>query len=161
MQKNEYVYSLKLTERQAKLLSYACDQFARCIQGQDWVIQDLMESAWEKRCKEATGKMMDKEWDGGWYNMRHEAEEISHQIKKRFWGLERNSLYGIYYDDTADILWDIHQVIRHQLWLDRPDGDKSHITVDAYEPMRVGDEPLAYIVNILNLKNNNYDKRTI
>lgn len=150
MQKNEYVYNLKLTERQAKLLSYACDQFARCIQGQDWALQDLMEAAWEKRCKEATGKMMDREWDGGWYEMRHEAEEICKRIKKRFWGLESNALYGIYYDDTADILWDIHQVIRHQLWLDRPDNKKSHITVDAYEPMRVGDEPLAYIVNILN-----------
>ena len=110
MQKNEYVYSLKLTERQVKLLSYACDQFSRCICGQDSTFQDLMESAWEKRCKEATGKMMNKEWDGGWYEMRHEAEEICKRIKKRFWGLESNALYGIYYDDTSDVLYDIHCV---------------------------------------------------
>lgn len=144
----KHVYALSLSKRQAELLSYACDQFARCIQGQDWTFQELMESAWEKRCKEATGESMDDNWDGGWWPMRKEAEEISHRIKKRFWGLGVNAMYGIHYDDTADILWDIHQVIRHQLWLDRPDNDKSHITVDADEPMRVGDEPLAKIERI-------------
>ena len=74
--KNKPVYRLELTERQAKLLSYACDQFSRLICGQDIAFQDLMEAAWEKRCKEAVGGHgMDKEWDGGWYNMRHDAEE--------------------------------------------------------------------------------------
>lgn len=138
-------YCLRLTEKQAKLLSYACDQFSRLICGQDWSYQELMESAWEKRCKEATGNFMDKEWDGGWSAMRAEAEQISKTIKKRFWGLESNAFYGIHYDDTADILFDLHQVIRHQLWLDRPDSGKSNITVDASEAMQVGEEPLAII----------------
>ncbi len=148
MEKNEYVYNVRLTIRQAKLLSYACDRFARCIEGQDWTFRELLEEAWEKRCKEATGNFMHKEWDGGWSAMRHEAEELCKKIKLRFWGLESNTMYGIHYDDTADILWDIHQVIRHQLWLDRPDEDKSFITVDSYEPMRTGDEPLAKIERI-------------
>lgn len=138
-------YCLHLTERQARLLSYACDQFSRLICGQDWSYRELMESAWEKRCKEATGNFMDKEWDGGWSAMRAEAEQISKTIKKRFWGLESNAFYGIHYDDTADILFDLHQVIRHQLWLDRPDSGKSNITVDASEAMQVGEEPLAII----------------
>ena len=114
--------------------------------------QDLFEAAWEKRCKEATGNMRDKEWDGGWYNMRSEAERICNEIKAKFWGLPNNSLYGIHYDDTADILWDIHQCIRHQLWLDRPEDKKSNITVDSDEPMRVGSEPLADIKRIFQKK---------
>ncbi len=143
---SERVYTLHLTKRQVELLSYACDRFSRLICGQDSTYQDLMEEAWEKRCKEAVGGHgMDKEWDGGWDNMRHEAEEICKKVKRRFWGLESNALYGIYYDDTADILYDCHQVLRHQLWLDRPDGEKSHITVDAYEATRFGSEPLAEI----------------
>lgn len=77
--------------------------------------------------------------------MRQDAEDICKQIKKRFWGLERNSMYGIYYDDDADILFDIHKCIRHQLWLDRPDEEKSTITVDAFEASQVGSEPLAII----------------
>ena len=147
--KNKPVYRLELTERQVKLLSYACDQFSRLICGQDMAFQDLMEAAWEKRCKEAVGGHgMDKEWDGGWYNMRHDAEEICQNMKKRFWGLGRQTLNGVYYDETADILFDIHCVIRHQLWLDRPDDEKSNITVDASEAMRFGNEPLAKIEKI-------------
>ena len=91
---------------------------------------------------------MDDKWDGGWQNMRHEAEALSKQIKKRFWGLESNAMYGVRYDDTADILFDIHQVIRKQLWDDRPDDQKSFITVDSDTPMAFGDEPLAKISRI-------------
>lgn len=146
---NKPVYRLELTERQAKLLSYACDQFSRLICGQDMAFQDLMEAAWEKRCKEAVGGHgMDKEWDGGWYNMRHDAEEICQNMKKRFWGLGRQTQYGVYYDETADILFDIHCVIRHQLWLDKPDENKSTMTVDASEAMQFGKEPLAKIEKI-------------
>lgn len=146
VEKEEQVrYTLELTKKQAQLLSYACDQFSRLICGQDWEFQQLMEMAWEKRCKEATGHFMDKYWDGGWDKMRHEAEEICKQIKKRFWGLDYNALYGVHYDDTADILFDIHCVIRHQLWLDRPEDERSAATVDAYKPMAFGNEPLATI----------------
>lgn len=147
-ERKEHVYDLRITERQARLLSYACDQFSRLICGQDWSFQNLMEAAWEKRCKEAIGGHgMDKEWCGGWYKMRQDAEQLCKEIKRRFWGLERNALYGVHYDDTADILFDIHQVIRHQLWLDTPEEMKSHITVDASEAMSFGSEPLAMIMH--------------
>lgn len=92
--------------------------------------------------------MMDKEWDGGWDKMRADAEAICKQIKKRFWGCEANAMYGVKYDDTADILFDLYQVLRHQLWLDRPEDQKSHITVDADEAMQFGDEPLSIISKI-------------
>ena len=142
----EHIYTLELTEKQAKLLSYACDRLSRIIEGQDWTFQEFMEEAWEKRCKEAVGGHgMDKEWDGGWQNMREDAEAICKQIKKRFWGLESNTMYGIHYDDVSDILFSIHTVIRHQLWLDRPEENKSHMTVDSDEPMKIGSEPLAII----------------
>ncbi|MBO7730948.1 MAG: hypothetical protein J6S67_00295 [Methanobrevibacter sp.] len=88
---------------------------------------------------------MDKEWDGGWQNMRNDAEELSKIIKKRFWNLEPRAMYGIHYDDTADILFSIHQVLRHQLWLDKPEDKKLHITVDSDEAMQIGSEPLAII----------------
>lgn len=146
VEKEEQVrYTLELTKKQAQLLSYACDQFSRLICGQSWVYQELLEAAWERRCKKATGEMMSKVWDGGWYKMRQDAEDISSTIKKRFWGLESNAYYGINYDDTADILFDIHCVIRHQLWKDNDDEHKSNVSVDAYEAMQVGNEPLVII----------------
>lgn len=144
MKESKHKYTLHLTEGQAKILSYACNQFSRLICGQDWSYQELFETAWVKRCKEATGNFMDKQWDGGWYDMRHETEELCDRIKKRYWGLERNSMYGIGYSNTADVLFDLHRVIRHQLWKD----DEKHLTttVDAEDPTSpIGDEPLAVI----------------
>ena len=145
MNDDKHIYTLELTKRQAELLSYACDQFSRCIEGQDNAFQELMEAAWEKRCKKATGNGMDKEFDGGWYKMRHDAEELCKLMKKRFWNCDANTMYGIHYDDTADILFSIHTVIRHQLWLDRPEERRSTITVDADEGFKIGSEPLAII----------------
>ena len=139
---SKHIYQLELTERQATLLSYACDRLSRIICGQDWTYQEFMEEAWEKRCKEATGKSMDEEWDGGWSAMREDAEEICKKIKKRFWNMDSNAMYGIHYDDTADILFALHTVIRHQIWLD---GDRSFHGVDSDEPMHLGTESLAVI----------------
>ena len=64
---------------------------------------------------------------------------------------ERNGMYelemdypqsGIHYDDTADILFSLHTVIRHQLWLD---GDRQYHGVDSDKPTQLGTEPLAAI----------------
>ena len=141
-EEKKHIYRLELTERQAKLLSYACDQFMRCIQGQPEAFQSLMEEAWEKRCKEATGNMMDKEWNGGWWNMRHQAERLSRLATKWFWGCRQG--YGIYYDDAADIFFDIHRVLRYQFYKDR--GDTSKAFVDSENPTSpIGSEPLAVI----------------
>lgn len=143
---NKHIYTLRLTKRQVELLSYACDRFSRLLEGQDWTYQELFEQAWEKRCKEAVGGHgMDKEWDGGWQNMHDEAEAFARNIKKMFWGLDWQTMNGVGYDDTADILFDLYQVLRHQLWLDRPEDKKSHITVDASKAMQFGSEPLARI----------------
>ena len=141
-------YQVEMTKRQVQLLSYACDQFSRLICGQDFAFQDLMESAWEKRCEEATGNGFDKKWDGGWSDMRKRAEVLCKEIKRMFWGLERNSLFGVGYDKTSDILYDIHQVFRHQLWLDSPEEDKSRWTVDASDATKFGDEPLVTIKKV-------------
>lgn len=145
---NKHVYQLSLTEKQARALSFVCDQYSRLIEGQDAAYQELFESGWEHRCLEATGKRMDDEWDGGWYKMRQEAEEIANNIKLRFWGLPKSHLNGIHYDDYSDMLYDIHRVIRHQLWLDNP--NRSMMTVDADNPkdFKFGKETLAEIRRI-------------
>ena len=139
-------YTLELTERQARLLSYACDQFARLIMGQDWSYQQLFESAWERRCKEATGETMDEGWDGGWSAMREDAERLVKEIGLRFWGKGGGAYNGVHYDNEADILFDIYQVIRHQLWLDRTEP-KPHGIVDSFPAHQFGSEPLAKIIS--------------
>lgn len=137
-------YKIELNERQLKILSWACDRMARIIEGQDHTYQEFMEMAWEKRCKEATGESMDDTFEGGWYKMRSDAEEMCKNMKLRFWGLPSNALYGIRYDEDADILFDIHRVLRHQLW--KESDNKSNMTVDAEEPTTsIGREPLVMV----------------
>ena len=138
-------YVIELNEHQMRLLSWACDTIPRLVEGQDWSYRQLLEEAWEKRCKKATGEPMDDEWDGGWSAMRDEAEELCKKIKARFWGLPANTMNGIHYDETADILWDIYQVCRHQLWKDNPNPSKSKWTVDAFPASQVGSEPLVKV----------------
>ena len=141
-------YILELTEKQARLLSWALDTFPRLIEGQSHAYQDLFESAWEKRCKEATGRMMDDDFEGGWQKMREDAETFCKEIKRRFWNQAPNCDYGIHYDDSADILWDIYVVLRHELWKNIPEP-KSHFTVDAFPASySIGEEPLCKVSSI-------------
>ena len=142
----EKKYIIELNERQARLLSWALNTFPRLIEGQSHAFQDLMESAWERRCKKATGKMMDEEFEGGWSNMREDAETFCKEIKKRFWDLDPNAEYGIHYDDSADILWDIYQCLRFELWKNLPEP-KPHYTVDASPATQFGDEPLCKVTS--------------
>ncbi len=139
-------YIIEMNERQARLLSWVCDTFPRLIEGQSHAYQDLFEAAWEKRCKEATGKMMDDEFEGGWQKMREDAETFCKEIKKRFWDLAPNSDWGVHYDDEADIIWDMHQAIRFELWKNNPEP-KSHITVDAFPAHQFGNEPLIKVTS--------------
>lgn len=88
---------------------------------------------------------MDKEWDGGWYDMRADAEAFVCNIKKRFWGLDRFTENGIHYSKTSDIFWQMHEVLRHQLWLDLPEDKKSPMTVDSSPAFQLCDEPLVEV----------------
>lgn len=133
-----------MNERQARLLSMVCDLYLRLMEGQDFVFQKLFEAAWEKRCKKATGKSIDDEFEGGWQKMREDAETFCKEIKKRFWDLAPNSNYGIHYDDTSDIIWDMYQCIRHELWLN---GDRKYHTVDSSPALQFGKEPLIKVTS--------------
>lgn len=148
MNEKQRKYKIELTEHQLRILSFVCDQYSRLICGQGWEYQQLFEAAWERRAKEATGNAMDKEFEGGWYAMREQAERIVNQIKTLFWNMEPNAFYGIHYDKTADLLFEMHQVIRHQLWLDKPENKRSRWTVDASEAMALTDEPLIKVEQI-------------
>ena len=147
MEKKTKKYIIEMNERQARLLSWVCDQFPRLIEGQGSAYQDLFEAAWEKRCEKATGEIMDKEYEGGWYKMRDDAETFCKEIKRRFWDLAPNANWGVNYDDVSDIIWDMHQAIRYELWKNNPDPNKSTMTVDAFPAYQFGVEPLIKVTS--------------
>lgn len=44
-----------------------------------------------------------------------------YEIESLAWDLSPGKSYGVKYDDNADVLFDIHQVIRHHLWKMKPE----------------------------------------
>ena len=144
------LYNIQVTENQLRLLSHACETYSRLICGQDMVLCGLMEDAWEKRSKKETGNAMHKEWDGGWYKAREDAERYAREIRQRFWFCPPATLYGQSYDENADVLYDIHTVLRHQLYLDAPEEKREKLkwTVLADTPIQMSKEPLVKVTKI-------------
>lgn len=139
--KQEKKYLIEVTERQLQILSNGCETLSRTICGQLDMFADICEDNWEKHHKDEEHRI----GSGHWNSMRDDVKGHCDALRWLCWKQGPGYLYGVNYDDRADILWDLYQVFRHQLWLDRPASVKSRMTVDSYEPMQFGDEPLAKI----------------
>jgi hypothetical protein len=136
---NDKQYTITLNERQLKLLAYACRVTDRLIIGQlDFSLQECCEAAFEKLHK---GKEAGKIGSDEWYAMRFEVEEAIQRLRKLCWGVEYGENYGLGYDNTADILFDMQKVIEHALWLEKDPQKRSNWTNDAFEHTSpIGDE---------------------
>ena len=129
--KNDKQFTITLNERQLRLLAYACRVTDRLIIGQlDFSLQECCESAFEKLYKgKEAGKVGSDEWNA----MRFEVEEAIRRLRKLCWGVEYGEDHGIYYDETADNLFDMQKVIEHALWLEKDPKKRSNWTNDAFE----------------------------
>ncbi|MCI7599307.1 MAG: hypothetical protein SOY06_06745 [Prevotella sp.] len=132
-------FTITLSERQLRLLAYACRVTDRLIIGQlDYSLQECCEAAFEKLHKnDEAGKI----GSDMWYTMRYVVEKSMDILRKLCWGVERNTNHGIYYDETADVLFDMQKVMEHALWLEKDPEKRSNITNDAFEHRSpIGDE---------------------
>ena len=138
---NDKQFSITLNERQLRLLAYACRVTDRLIIGQlNFSLQECCENAFEKLHKnDEAGKIGSNEW----YAMRFEVEEAIRRLRKLCWGVEYGEDHGIYYDETADTLFDMQKVMEHALWLEQDPAKRSNWTNDAFEHTNTfGSEPL-------------------
>ena len=124
-------FTITLNERQLELLAYACRVTDRLIIGQlDFSLQECCEAAFEKLHKnDEAGKIGSYMW----HTMRYVVEKSMDILRKLCWGVERNTNYGIYYDEDADILFDMQKVIEHALWLEEDPEKRPKYTNDAFE----------------------------
>ena len=135
-------YTIELTERQLQGLAYACRVTDRLILGQlDFSLRECCEAAWEKRYKDSENLIDNPKW----WEMRDEVERHINELRMLCWGQERGALNGVYYDEFADMLFDMQKVAEHAIWLERPDDEKSYITNDAFALMQFSKEPLITI----------------
>ena len=124
-------FTITLNEKQLRLLAYACRVTDRLIIGQlDFSLQECCESAFEKLHKDdGQGKIGSNKW----YAMRSEVKEAINKLRKLCWGVAYNENYGLGYDKSADILFDMQKVIEHALWLEEDPEKRPKYTNDAFE----------------------------
>ena len=126
-------YTLTITERQARVLSMACEVLARLGMGQFKDALDHLPEADQR------------DWSA-WHD---DMEQISRILSKHMpGGIDISNA-----DEEARTAWDLHAVIRHRLAWDRAkaegvtDGTKREwpamMQVSYDEPMKYSEEPLA------------------
>ena len=135
-------YQIELTQRQLEDLNYACELMSRVRCGQMRIaLQGIIEEAYERNDH--------KEMDDAWWDMRDEVEVLLDRLKYIGWKQPRNGDYGVHYDEQADRLYDMHQVIRNVLYWARHNGEKTHMVVDGDTPIQFGNEPLIKVKKII------------
>lgn len=134
-------FTITLSERQLRLLAYACRVTDRLIIGQlDFSLKECCEAAFEKlNKKDGKGEI----GSNMWHTMRFVVEQCMDILRKQCWGVEHGENHGIHYDNTADILFDMQKVMEHALWLEEDPDKRSNWTNGAFEHTSpIGDEPL-------------------
>lgn len=133
-------YTLTITDRQARVLSMACEVLARLGMGQ---FKDALDHLPEAKNRD-------------WSVWHDDMEQISRILSKHMpGGIDgiRSSTGISNTDEEARTAWDLHAVIRHRLDWDRAiaegvtDGTKREwpamMQVSYDEPMKHSEEPLA------------------
>lgn len=134
---NQRLFTLQLNKRQLELLSQACDEHSRNICGQlDVGLESIIERAIMRTYPTAQ------------FDARHEiikkVKTLLYEIESLVWDLGPGGTHGVKYDDSADILFDIHQVIRHHLWKLKPEP-KPHCVNSASPATLFGSQPAVII----------------
>jgi len=134
---DQRLFTMQLNKRQLEVLSEACDCHSRNICGQlDVGLELVIEKAIARTYSTAD------------FERRHDIRETArmrlYEIKSLVWDLGPGTSHGVKYDDAADILYDIHQVIRHHLWKLKPQP-KCDYTNDAFPATLFGSQPAVSI----------------
>lgn len=133
-------YRLTLDERQAAVLNEALELLSRVTMGQLEAVIDSLRYRDDKRIDRLANK-----WE-----ILDIARRLSDIQKAMLFNQPANGSHGIHHPDVpevARIAWDLHKVVRHELWKNRevlPGEDYRAMCVDAYPAdQSAKDQPLA------------------
>ena len=125
-------YTLEITEKQAKIIRIALEEYFRLRMNQFFDFATDISLCGYEYGKNDPGN--DKKFND-YINRRNESQEL---FEKAFRIAQPNYQMKT---DKMMIAEDIWQVIRHKLYLDRGE-DPNDWCVDAREPIKMSDEPL-------------------
>ena len=80
-----------------------------------------------------------------WREKANQVDKKMSEVKKIWWDIDGHENNGIGYSSDADILFDIYQVIRHQLWKDDENLKKPTTSNQSYPASKHSIEPLISI----------------
>lgn len=135
----------RLTGHQVGILRNVCEQASRLRCGQlDFTLEMELMAAYTRRYQNDDEKLK-------------LARDVHEQIRNTFaylhtlcWALPVNSDHGLNYDDDADILWDMYQVLRHRLWKEAHPNPtvEDRLNVASDIPLRTGNSPMITLKKI-------------
>ena len=134
--------TFKVADYQLELLRTACEPAARLRAGQlDYGFIDELMNAFRKKAG------IGYDLSASDIDIRERVTIICNHLHTLCWNMPPNADYGMHYDDESDIWWDMFQVFRHQLWLQRNPNPtyQDMMTVDSDKPYKTGKEPLVKV----------------
>ncbi len=144
---SEKRYLVEVNKEQLWVLENMTEIMMRLICGQlDIALTNIFMKAYEKnfptQARDADGKMTHAYWD-----KRDTLAVHINEFRKEYWNCV-SQYFGVNYDPEADILYDMHQVIRkfrYDHLFTKKERDEMKHTVMANEPLSFGSEPLIRI----------------
>ena len=126
-------YVLTMDSETARMVSRACELYARIVCGQYEEVSFETAMAWPEKFK-----------SDHYCEMRDQAEAALQAAKlAMFPELSRHSSYGVSHNRKADTAWNVYQVVRHAMaWHEHPEGGN---TVNFQKPMAFSGAPMPEI----------------
>ena len=128
--------TIECTEKQLQLIQEAVEFTSRFDCGQlgfTYMPKAATREYWKARGEDLVN----------WLEKRDLMEFHYQAIKRIWWDLDSNANWGVGYDDDADSLFDMYQVIRHEIWKSkRKEGDDLHYSNYEYPASKFGKEDL-------------------
>lgn len=129
----EKKYTIELTENQLELLKEATEFSAR------FICDQVNHTYWISQAR-------DKDFASPeWREKANQVDKKMNEVKKLWWDIDGHGNNGIGYNKNADALFDMYQVIRHQLWKDDENQDKSTTSNQSYPASKYSPEPLIIV----------------
>lgn len=127
------MYEMKLSEKQLVVIMKALDEYCRVRMGQFFDLSDELAFM-------------------GFDYQNHTDAEFDERIERK--DAAKSVFEGAYRiacpvwrqkSEMAMVAEDLWRVIRHERWLEQPDDEKYHWTVDAADPLIISGEPPATV----------------
>lgn len=107
----EEIYKITVNKTQMQLIAEALEMHSRMTCGQ-------LGESYMPPIRDRLHKIYDEMGVDTYQQKCERVESLLNSLKKELWGLEDNASYGVGYNKTADLGYEMYKCILHQFWKD-------------------------------------------